>query len=152
MAAKTKALKFTEACQILNQMHFGACVIRSGRSRGTKKIWWTSLEGKINFTPFVRETTWEHIIEFAKQQLPVWDKAWLFEVGDVIEFDWFYKRRLQGVIVERIDSTQSYAIQSEEFLTPGGGRSERRSATNYDLRFVKNAIKIGEVGNGQCNK
>lgn len=152
MPTKNNTLKFTEACQILNQMHFGACVIRSGRSRGTKKIWWTSLEGKTNFTPFVRETTWEHIIEFAKQQLPVWDKAWLFEVGDVIEFDWFYKMRSRGIILERDESIQSYVIQSEAFRTPTGGRSDRRRLTNYDLKFAKNAIKIGEVGNGQCDK
>lgn len=138
---KQKPLNFTEARKILNDMHFGACVIRSGRTRGSKRIWWTDIDG-INWnTPFLRETTWEEIIEYAKQQLPVWDKAWLFEVGDVIEFEWFYGRRSRGVVLSRGElGGTDYLIESEVF-----GGSGTRSLTNYDLKFHKKAMKIGET-------
>jgi hypothetical protein len=139
--AQTKELTFTEARKILNDMHFGACVIRNGRARGTKKIWWTSTDGTNYHTPFVRETSWETVVEFAKQQLPVWDKAWLFEVGDVIEFEWFYGEQCRGVILSRGESGgMDYVIQSEAFSRTGG--SGTTSITNYSLKFQQKAVKV----------
>lgn len=139
-----KPLTFTQARKILNDMHFSACVIRNGRARGIKRIWWTTLDGVNYHTPFPRETSWENIIEFAKQQLPVWDRDWVFEVGDVIEFDWFYGVRSQGIILSRGTSGKDYVVESEVFAKTGGER--RRSLTNYDLKFPRNAVRVGVIG------
>ena len=137
---KIKPSTFKSALTILNEMHFSANVTRSGINRGTKHIWWTSLKGDNFGTAFLRETSWEEIIEYAQQQTPVWDKAWLFEVGDVVEFEWFYKTKARGIIVRRGDCTRDYTIQSSAFK--GTGVSDKRTLTNYDLKFHKKAVKI----------
>ena len=85
----SKPLTYKQALAILCEMHFGACVIRKGRNRGSKRIWWTTETGENYYQMFLPETTWNYIIEVAKQRLPMWDKAMLFEVGDVIDFEWF---------------------------------------------------------------
>lgn len=132
-------MKFTEAQEILNAMHFGARVVRKGRCRGMKQIWWTTTDGVSAQTPFTRETTWETILDYAKQQLPVWDRAMLFEIGDVIEFDW--KGRTQAVVVEIEWGIQHYVLESPVFEK--GWFGHRRSFGNYDLKFHKKAVKVG---------
>lgn len=133
-------MKFKEALQILNEIHFGAAVIRSGRARGMKRIWWVTLDGINMGLAFPRDTTWEKIIEFAKGQPPAWDKSWSFSVGDIIEFDWFYGQRVQGIILSRKDSCAHYSIQSSAF---SGYRNSQGSLGNYDLTFHRKATKLG---------
>jgi hypothetical protein len=135
----TKVLKFKEALEILNSMHFGARVVRSGRRRGVKEIWWVTLDGASTYTPFSRETTWEKVIEHAKLQLPVWDRARMFVPGDIIEFDW--QGRTQAIVVDFIPTGERYVLKSEVF----DNKLNQRDFGNYDLKFHKNAVKVGEL-------
>jgi hypothetical protein len=137
----SKPLTYKQALAILREMHFGACVIRSGRNRGSKRIWWTTEKGENYYQMFLRETSWEYIIEVAKQQLPVWDNAMLFEVGDVIDFEWFNGRKCQGTILERDDSRSDYLIESLAFLSRRDSkRRVTKRLTNYDLKFYRKAV------------
>jgi hypothetical protein len=142
-AKKVKPLTFKQAHEILNEMHFGACVFRSGKNRGSKRIWWTTLAGQNMHTPFRKETPWEVIIDFAQKQTPVWDRAWLFKVGDIIEFE-LLKTRHKGIILERNYLTHYYLVQSPVFKEMGSV-SDKRPLTNYDLTFYKKAVKIAEL-------
>lgn len=142
----SKPFTFKESLKILNEIHFGSCVIRSGRNRGSKRIWWTNLQGENYYAMFPREKSWKEIIEFAKQQLPVWDKAMLFEVGDVIDFEWFNGRKCQGIILERDDSRKDYLVESLAFLTRNSSsRQLTKRLTNHDLKFYRKAVKVNSA-------
>ncbi len=145
--AKSKPLRLCEAQEILHSMHFGARVQRNGRGRGTKHLIWTDLKGNNYYQPFLPETSWEEIIEFANTQMPVWDKALLFRKGDIVELDWGYKTRIQAEVLgvpgdKGIQGGHNYVLRSPAFQS---NRSNIKWLTNYDLKFCKNAIKVGEV-------
>jgi hypothetical protein len=139
---KNKAFKLCEAQEILHEMHFGARVQRNGRGRGWKYLMWTDLKGNNYHQPFSPQTTWEEIIEFAKTQVPVWDKALLFAKGDIIELDWGYKTRIQALVLgvpgDGGIHGYSYELQSPGFKNKSG----IYWLNNYDLKFHKNAVKI----------
>jgi hypothetical protein len=65
----------------------------------------------------------------------------LFEVGDVIDFEWFNCRKCQDPILERDDSRSDYLIESLAFLSRRDSkRRVTKRLTNYDLKFYKKAV------------
>lgn len=137
-----EAIKFQEALKILSEMHFGARVIQTGNRYGVKEIWWVTLNGENVFTPFEPETTWEYIINYAHQKLPVWDKAMMFEAGDIIEFDW-QQERTRATVVDSDAILDRYILESPAFKK--GFHGHRRKFGNFELKFQKNAVKVGEL-------
>jgi hypothetical protein len=136
----SKPMKFREALQRLDSMHFGVRVVKSGRCRGVKEIWWTTLDGLNTGARFVRETDWGAILDYAEQQLPVWDRAMMFQSGDIIEFDW--QGRTTATVID-LTSNHHYILQSSVFQS--GWCGCRRQFGNYDLRFFRNAVKVAEL-------
>lgn len=135
-------MKYEESLQILTEMCFHVRVIRNGRNRGEKEIWWTTLDGICKCTRFTCETSWEKIIEYASSKLPVWNGTLLFQIGDIIEFDWEGKRIKAKVVA--IDAEIShYELESLSFKK--GWHGHQRKMGNYDLKFYRNAIKIGST-------
>lgn len=151
LACTSKPLKYGEALEILHAMHFNARVVRTGRRRGTKEIFWTTLDGVNYCTPFARERTWEEIIEFAKSQPPAWDKAPIFQKGDIIEMTWG-RKRIRATVVKGLGEgfpDFKYTLDSPEFYCAVMTEKTHKDFTNYDLKFCKQAVKVGEVKDSQ---
>lgn len=107
---------------------------------------WTDLKGTNYQRSFPSTSTWEEAIEFAQSLTPVWDKALVFETGDIIELEWITKNRIQAEVLGvpgdgGPQGNHNYALLSPEFC---GSRSNTKFLTNYALKFHMKAIKVGE--------
>jgi hypothetical protein len=137
-------LQLKEAIALLRPLHFSARVQRSGKNRGWKFLVWTTQEGQPYYRDFAPKTTWEEIIEYAKTLPSPWDKAMMFEKGDLIELDswWGKKERIQALVLEvGCPTPNHYELYSLSFPE----KSHIRSLGNHDLKFHKNAEKIGHT-------